>query len=118
MEEQKKIKKIGVLTSGGDAPGMNAAIRAVVRTGRYFDLNVIGIRKGYNGLINGEIKEMYSRDVSNVMNLGGTILHTARCPEMMTPEGLDKAAAIYKILSLDALVTAPTAAWRSWQNAA
>ena len=104
MEEQKKIKKIGVLTSGGDAPGMNAAIRAVVRTGRYFDLNVIGIRKGYNGLINGEIKEMYSRDVSNVMNLGGTILHTARCPEMMTPEGLDKAAAIYKILSLDALI--------------
>lgn len=104
MEEQKKIKKIGVLTSGGDAPGMNAAIRAVVRTGRYFDLNVIGIRKGYNGLINGEIKEMYSRDVSNIMNLGGTILHTARCPEMMTPEGLDKAAAIYKILSLDALI--------------
>ena len=104
MEEQKKIKKIGVLTSGGDAPGMNAAIRAGVRTGRYFDLNVIGIRKGYNGLINGEIKEMYSRDVSNVMNLGGTILHTARCPEMMTPEGLDKAAAIYKILSLDALI--------------
>ena len=104
MEEQKKIKKIGVLTSGGDAPGMNAAIRAVVITGRYFDLNVIGIRKGYNGLINGEIKEMYSRDVSNVMNLGGTILHTARCPEMMTPEGLDKAAAIYKILSLDALI--------------
>ena len=104
MEEQKKLKKIGVLTSGGDAPGMNAAIRAVVRTGRYFDLNVIGIRKGYNGLINGEIKEMYSRDVSNVMNLGGTILHTARCPEMMTPEGLDKAAAIYKILSLDALI--------------
>ena len=104
MEEQKKIKKIGVLTSGGDAPGMNAAIRAVVRTGRYFDLNVIGIRKGYNGLINGEIKEMYSRDVYNVMNLGGTILHTARCPEMMTPEGLDKAAAIYKILSLDALI--------------
>lgn len=104
MEEQKKIKKIGVLTSGGDAPGMNAAIRAVVRTGRYYDLNVIGIRKGYNGLINGEIKEMYSRDVSNVMNLGGTILHTARCPEMMTEEGLDKAAAIYKILSLDALI--------------
>lgn len=100
----KEIKTIGVLTSGGDAPGMNAAIRAVVRTGRYFDLNVIGIRKGYNGLINGEIKEMYSRDVSNVMNLGGTILHTARCPEMMTPEGLDKAAAIYKILSLDALI--------------
>lgn len=101
---EKKIKKIGVLTSGGDAPGMNAAIRAVVRTALYNDVDVIGIRKGYNGLINGEIKEMHSKDVSNVMNLGGTILHTARCPEMMTEEGLDKAAAIYKILSLDALV--------------
>jgi 6-phosphofructokinase 1 len=102
--EQKKIKKIGVLTSGGDAPGMNAAIRAVVRTAIFHDIQVIGIRKGYNGLINGEIKEMHSKDVSNVMNLGGTILHTARCPEMMTEEGLNKAAAIYKILSLDALV--------------
>lgn len=104
MEGNKKLKKIGVLTSGGDAPGMNAAIRAVVRTAKYHDIDVIGIRKGYNGLINGEIKEMHSKDVSNVMNLGGTILHTARCPEMMTEEGLDKAAAIYKILSLDALV--------------
>ena len=102
--KEKKIKKIGVLTSGGDAPGMNAAIRAVVRTARYHDIDVVGIRKGYAGLIGGEIKEMYSKDVSNVMNLGGTILHTARCPEMMTEEGLDKAAAIYKILGLDALV--------------
>lgn len=102
--EQKTIKKIGVLTSGGDAPGMNAAIRAVVRTALYNDISVIGIRKGYNGLINGEIKEMHSKDVSNVMNLGGTILHTARCPEMMTEEGQNKAAAIYKILGLDALV--------------
>ena len=102
--EQKTIKKIGVLTSGGDAPGMNAAIRAVVRTALYHDISVIGIRKGYNGLINGEIKEMYSKDVSNVMNLGGTILHTARCPEMMTEEGQNKAAAIYKILGLDARV--------------
>lgn len=102
--EGKKIRKIGVLTSGGDAPGMNAAIRAVVRTALFHDVQVIGIRKGYNGLINGEIKEMHSKDVSNVMNLGGTILHTARCPEMMTEEGLKKAAAIYKILSLDALV--------------
>lgn len=104
MEQEKKIRKIGVLTSGGDAPGMNAAIRAVVRTAQYHDVEVIGIRKGYNGLINGEIKEMRSKDVSNVMNLGGTILHTARCPEMMTEEGLNKAAAIYKILGLDALV--------------
>lgn len=102
--EVKKIKKIGVLTSGGDAPGMNAAIRSVVRTAIFHGIEVIGIRKGYNGLINGEIKEMHSRDVSNVMNLGGTILHTARCPEMMTEEGLKKAAAIYKILGLDALV--------------
>ena len=102
--KEKKIRKIGVLTSGGDAPGMNAAIRAVVRTARYYDIDVVGIRKGYSGLIGGEIKEMYSKDVSNVMNLGGTILHTARCPEMMTEEGLDKAAAIYKILGLDALV--------------
>ena len=100
----KKIRKIGVLTSGGDAPGMNAAIRAVVRTAIYQDIQVIGIRKGYNGLLNGEIKEMHSKDVSNVMNLGGTILHTARCPEMMTQEGLNKAAAIYKILGLDALI--------------
>lgn len=100
----RKIKKIGVLTSGGDAPGMNAAIRAVVRTGIHYGIDVVGIRKGYNGLINGEIREMKSQNVSNIMNLGGTILHTARCPEMMTTEGLDKAAAIYKILSLDALV--------------
>ena len=91
--EGKKIRKIGVLTSGGDAPGMNAAIRAVVRTAKYHDIEVIGIRKGYAGLIGGEIKEMHSRDVSNVMNLGGTILHTARCPEMMTKEGVDKAEA-------------------------
>ena len=75
--KEQKIKKIGVLTSGGDAPGMNAAIRAVVRTARYYDIDVVGIRKGYAGLIGGEIKEMYSKDVSNVMNLGGTILHTA-----------------------------------------
>lgn len=102
--EAKKIKKIGVLTSGGDAPGMNAAIRAVVRTAKYHGVDVVGIRKGYTGLIGGEIKEMHSKDVSNVMNLGGTILHTARCPEMMTEEGLNKAAAIYKILGLDALV--------------
>ena len=103
-KNEKKIRKIGVLTSGGDAPGMNAAIRAVVRTAKYYDVDVVGIRKGYAGLIGGEIKEMHSRDVSNVLNLGGTILHTARCPEMMTDEGLDKAAAIYKILGLDALV--------------
>ena len=102
--EEKKIKKIGVLTSGGDAPGMNAAIRAVVRTALFYNIQVTGIRKGFSGLINGEIKDMHSKDVSNIMNLGGTILHTARCPEMLTEEGINKAVAIYNILGLDALV--------------
>jgi len=105
MEDGKKrITKIGVLTSGGDAPGMNAAIRAVVRTALNQEISIVGIRKGYNGLINGEIKEMHSRDVSNIMNLGGTILHTARSPEMMTEEGIAKAVAVYNVLDLDALI--------------
>ena len=96
--------KIGILTSGGDAPGMNAAIRAVVRTGINKNCRVIGIHKGYIGLINGDITELKSKDVSDIMNRGGTILHTARCPEMMTEEGLSRAAAIYNILGLDGLV--------------
>lgn len=106
----------------GDAPGMNAAIRAVVRTALYHDISVIGIRKGYNGLINGEIKEMYSKDVSNVMNLGGTILHTARCPEMMTEEGVRTRQLpstkfwVWTHWLLSA-VTVPTVVWRNWQNA-
>ena len=103
-KNEKKIRKIGVLTSGGDAPGMNAAIRAVVRTAKILRRGCCRYPQGLCRLIGGEIKEMHSRDVSNVLNLGGTILHTARCPEMMTDEGLDKAAAIYKILGLDALV--------------
>ncbi len=96
--------KIGVLTSGGDAPGMNAAIRAVVRTGLNMNCKVIGIHKGYIGLINGDISELSSKDVSDIMNRGGTILHTARSPEMLTEEGLSRAAAIYNILGLDGLV--------------
>ena len=83
----KAVKTIGVLTSGGDAPGMNAAIRAVVRTGINKNCRVIGIHKGYIGLINGDIVEFKSKDVSDIMNRGGTILHTARSPEMMTDEG-------------------------------
>lgn len=100
----KKITKIGVLTSGGDAPGMNAAIRAVVRTAVYNGIEVIGIRKGYDGLINGEFRELKARDVSEIINRGGTILHTARCEEMRTEEGLKKAAQVYEVLGLDALV--------------
>ncbi len=102
--EQKKVKKIGVLTSGGDAPGMNPAIRAVVRTAMYYGIQVMGIRKGYNGLINGEAKEMDGNSVSNILNLGGTVLHTARCMEMMEDKGRDRAAAICDILGLDGLI--------------
>lgn len=98
------IRKIGVLTSGGDAPGMNAAIRAVVRSALHEGIQVIGIRKGYNGLINGDIKELSGKDVSDIINRGGTILHTARSVEMMTEEGQKKAAQIYKVLGLDALI--------------
>jgi len=91
MEEEKmaenKIKTIGVLTSGGDAPGMNAAIRAVVRRGLSNGLNVKGILKGYNGLLNEEIIDMSAKDVSDTIERGGTILYTARCAEFRTEEG-------------------------------
>ncbi len=85
-----KIKKIGVLTSGGDAPGMNAAIRAVVRTGIYSGLSVYGIKRGYQGMIEGDIFEMKTTDVSNIIQRGGTILKTARSKEFMTEEGMKK----------------------------
>lgn len=86
-----KIKRIGVLTSGGDAPGMNAAIRAVVRTAIYNDLEVIGIRQGYQGLINGFFKPFKSHHVSEIIQRGGTILKTARCEEFRTEAGRKKA---------------------------
>jgi 6-phosphofructokinase len=82
-----KMKKIGVLTSGGDAPGMNAAIRAVVRTAVYNEIEVIGIRHGYQGMINANFKELHSHSVSDIIQRGGTILKTARCEEFRTPEG-------------------------------
>ncbi len=85
------IKTIGVLTSGGDAPGMNAAIRAVVRSAIKKGIKVKGICRGYNGLINGEIIDMDMRSVSDIIQRGGTILYTARCPEFKTREGLEKA---------------------------
>ncbi|MCX7843517.1 MAG: 6-phosphofructokinase [Clostridia bacterium] len=98
------IKTIGVLTSGGDAPGMNAAIRAVVRTGIYYGMKVMGIRKGYNGLIHGDITEMTARSVSDIIHRGGTILQTARSPEFLTAEGQKKAADMAKVFGIDAIV--------------
>lgn len=101
---ENKIKTIGVLTSGGDAPGMNAAIRAVVRRGLSSGLNVKGIYKGYSGLLNEEIKDMTARDVSDTIERGGTILYTARCAEMRTEEGQQQAAEICRKHGIDGLV--------------
>ena len=101
---ENKIKTIGVLTSGGDAPGMNAAIRAVVRRGLSSGLNVKGIYKGYSGLLNEEIRDMTARDVSDTIERGGTILYTARCAEMRTEEGQQQAAEICRKHGIDGLV--------------
>ncbi len=98
------IKKIGVLTSGGDAPGMNAAIRGVVRTALSKGMEVYGIRRGYVGLINGDIFQMDARSVSDIIHRGGTMLYTARCPEFRTEEGLDRAKAKCEELGLEGLV--------------
>ncbi len=100
----KEIKTIGVLTSGGDAPGMNAAIRAVVRTGLAKGLNVKGIKKGYQGLLNEEIIDMKAKDVSEIIQRGGTILGTARCMEFLEPEGQQKGADICKKHGIDGIV--------------
>lgn len=100
----KEIKTIGVLTSGGDAPGMNAAIRAVVRTGLAKGLNVKGIKKGYQGLLNEEIIDMKSKDVSEIIQRGGTILGTARCMEFMELEGQQKGAEICRKHGIDGIV--------------
>ena len=99
-----KVKTIGVLTSGGDAPGMNAAIRAVVRAGIYYGFKVMGINKGYNGLINGEIFEMNLRSVSDIIKRGGTILQTARCQEFMKEEGILKGIKMAQVFEIDAIV--------------
>ena len=100
----KEIKTIGVLTSGGDAPGMNAAIRAVVRKAIGNGVKVKGIKKGYQGLLNEEIIEMQKKDVSDTIQKGGTILGTARCPEFKQPEVQEKAAEICKKHGIDGLV--------------
>ena len=98
------IKRIGVLTSGGDAPGMNAAVRAVVRTAIYHGIECYGIRRGYNGLIAGDIIKLDEKSVSRTINRGGTILYTARSKEFMTEEGQQKAATTCKFLGLDGIV--------------
>lgn len=99
-----KIKNIGVFTSGGDAPGMNAGIRAVVRAAIYNKLEVYGIYRGYQGLIEGDIKKLESKDVSGIIQRGGTILLSARSKEFMTPEGRQKAYDTLKKFGIDALV--------------
>ena len=101
---QKKVTKIGVMTSGGDSPGMNACIRAVVRTGLYHNLEVYGIVRGYAGMIDNDIQKMDSRSVANIIQRGGTILKTARCKEFMTPEGRQKAYQNLKKHGIDGLV--------------
>ena len=99
-----QVKRIGVLTSGGDAPGMNAAVRAVVRTAVNRGIECIGIRRGWNGLINHDFIRMDSNSVSHIIDKGGTMLYTARSEEFMTPEGREKAIATCKLLGLEGIV--------------
>ncbi|MDF2567415.1 MAG: 6-phosphofructokinase, partial [Oscillospiraceae bacterium] len=99
-----EVKTIGVLTSGGDAPGMNAAVRSVVRTALKKGLKVIGIRRGYNGLIHGDMVEMDMRSVSDIIQRGGTVLYTARCPEFRYEDGLQKAKKTCEESGIDGIV--------------
>lgn len=101
---QKKVTRIGVMTSGGDSPGMNACIRAVVRTGIFHGLEVCGITRGFAGMIDNDIIKMDSRSVANIIQRGGTILKTARCKEFMTPEGREKAYKNLKSHGINGLV--------------
>src|SRR6201985_2441781 len=98
------IKNIGILTSGGDSPGMNAAIRAVVRTGVFYGLDIYGIRRGYQGMIEGDIFKMETTSVSNIIQRGGTILKTARSKEFMTAEGRKKAYQQLKKNGIEGLI--------------
>lgn len=100
----KKINKIGVFTSGGDSPGMNACIRAIVRTALYHEIEVIGITHGYDGIIDGEFQKMDAKSVSNIIQRGGTILKTARSKRFMTQEGRDRAYNQLTIEGIDALI--------------
>ncbi len=98
------VKRIGVLTSGGDAPGMNACVRSVVRTAMYHGIDCYGIRRGYNGLITGDVIHLDEKNISHTINRGGTILYTARSKEFMTEEGQKKAVSTCKFLGLDGIV--------------
>src|SRR5512136_586535 len=98
------MKRIGVLTSGGDAPGMNAAIRAVVRSAVSRRVEVYGIFRGYAGILNDEIKPMTHRSVSNIVDRGGTILRTSRCPEFLTKEGQKRAVDVLQREGIEGLV--------------
>ena len=98
------MKRIGILTSGGDAPGMNAAVRAAVRSAIYYGLKVYGIERGYDGLINGQIFAMETRSVSDMIQRGGTFLKTARCPEFNTLEGQQKAADTLEAYGIEGLI--------------
>ncbi len=100
----KKFRRIGVLTSGGDAPGMNAAIRAVTREAIFRGVEVMGIMRGYSGLIDGDVKPFSVRDVSNTLNHGGTMLYSDRCPEFRTAEGMAKAIATCEKFLIDGVV--------------
>lgn len=102
---ESKVRRIGVLTSGGDAPGMNAAIRAVVRTSAALGIECIGIKRGYHGLVAGEMIPMSPKDVNGITELGGTILYTARSPEFRTEEGLKRAADNCRFSGIEGLVT-------------
>ena len=97
-------KTIAVLTSGGDAPGMNAAVRAVARTALTSGMRVLGVRRGYNGLLNGDVIDMNLRSVSDIIHHGGTMLYTARSPEFNTPEGVKKAADMCRKMGIDGVV--------------
>lgn len=99
-----EMKTIGVLTSGGDAPGMNAAVRAVVRSAINKGMRVLGIRRGYSGLLTGDAFEMNLRSVSDIIQRGGTILYTARCPEFTTEEGQNRGVKMCQELGIDGLV--------------
>ena len=104
MEMTSNVKRIGVLTSGGDAPGMNAALRAVVRTAIYNGIEVFGIYHGYDGLINNEVRQLTRPDVANIIHRGGTVLKTARSAEFRTKEGRMKAYNNLKAHGIDSLV--------------
>lgn len=99
-----EIKRIGILTSGGDAPGMNAALRAVVRACNYYGIEAYGVKRGYQGLLDGEMVELNPRSVSDIIFRGGTILQTARCSAFKTPEGMEQGKKMCDVFGLNALV--------------